>query len=95
MISQSFFLITMIINIPILISIFSIDFFSFLDKNERGRISNLDGLRFILSIFVVYHHTIFNYHWLYDHSDWSIEGYPINQNMGRFAVAIFLCYRLI
>ena len=89
MISQSFFLITMIINIPILISIFSIDFFSFLDKNERGRISNLDGLRFILSIFVVYHHTIFNYHWLYDHSDWSIEGYPINQNMGRFAVAIF------
>lgn len=76
------------ISIPLIVFIFSSNLFSFLDKDERYRNKSIDGLRFFLSIFVVFHHMIYSYNWLHGYG-WSKGDYYFNKKLGRFAVALF------
>lgn len=78
----------MLIAVSALIIIFNSNFFSFLDKEEKNRSENLDGLRFLLAISVAFHHMIFSYYYFNNHT-WSVGKYHFNGKLGRFGVAMF------
>ncbi|MDE7549004.1 acyltransferase [Acetobacter fabarum] len=86
--NQTIIEIFMFITVSIIIFIFSSKFFSFLDKEEKNRSENLDGLRFFLAIAVAFHHMIFSYYYFNIHI-WSVEKYHFNGKLGRFGVAMF------
>ncbi len=65
--------------------------FSFIDKENKARANQIDGLRFFLSIFVVFHHFVLAHSW-FTASDWSLNAlnaWPINKLAGGFGVALF------
>lgn len=66
-------------------------FFSFIDKDNKNRANQIDGLRFFLSIFVVFHHFVLAHSW-FTTGDWSLNAlgaYPVNKLSGGFGVALF------
>lgn len=76
------------ICVPLL---FSLPFFSFIDKNNKNRANQIDGLRFFLSIFVVFHHFVLAYS-LFTTGDWSLNAlaaWPVNKLSGGVGVALF------
>lgn len=71
--------------------IFSSKRFSFLDNSSVLRVERLDGLRFFMAIFVVFHHFSLSYMY-FSGKPWdasSFSEYHINQKMGSFGVAVF------
>ncbi|MFT8598524.1 acyltransferase family protein, partial [Acetobacter orientalis] len=78
----------MVATIILLVFIINSNVFSFLDKQEKNRSENLDGLRFLISISVVFHHMIFSYYYFNNHT-WSVGEYHFNGKLGRFGVAMF------
>lgn len=85
---QTYLLLELAFFTCVSVFIFSLKFFSFLDKSEKGRISNLDGLRFFLSIAVVFHHMVYSYHWHHG-AGWNSTSYDTNEKFGRFGVCLF------
>ncbi|MFI8418611.1 acyltransferase family protein [Serratia sp. NPDC078593] len=71
--------------------VFSARAFSFIDKNNESRVSQIDGLRFLLASLVLFHHYILSYFY-FNGKDWAlaaISDYPINQKIGGIGVALF------
>ncbi|EOJ5580379.1 acyltransferase family protein [Escherichia coli] len=89
--NQSVLLIWMFVLMTAIIVLFSTQQFNFLDKDVKYRNEQIDGLRFFLSIFVVFHHYVlsesyfFGSGWTYD----AIKEYPVNQVIGRYGVSLF------
>lgn len=91
MIDQSQLFVWMLICILAAGLIFSSRVFSFIDKNNESRISQIDGLRFVLASLVLFHHYILSYAY-FNGKGWSlaaISDYPINQKIGGIGVALF------
>lgn len=88
--AQPQLLIAMAVYTALLLLIFRLPVFAFLDKAEKGRDAHLDGLRFFLAIAVVYHHSTVAYNY-FDGRGWTfdVESYPVIWRFGRYAVAAF------
>lgn len=71
-----------------LIALSKINFFSCLDEGANGRMHNLDGLRAVLAMFVVYHHTILRYNEIRT-GKWSYTESLIFNNLGSIGVSLF------
>lgn len=78
----------MAVYTALLLLIFRLPVFAFLDKAENGRDQHLDGLRFFLAIAVVYHHSVFMFRY-WNGLGWNEDGYIIGEKFGRYAVAGF------
>ncbi|WP_312209509.1 acyltransferase [Pseudescherichia sp.] len=71
--------------------ILNLSLFSFIDKENRDRSNQVDGLRFFLSIFVVFHHFVLSYTW-FTAGDWSLNAlnpWPVNKLAGGYGVVLF------
>jgi peptidoglycan/LPS O-acetylase OafA/YrhL len=86
--AQPQLLIAMAVYTALLLLIFRLPVFAFLDKAEKGRDAHLDGLRFFLAIAVVYHHSVFSFRY-WNGFGWNEDGYVIGEKFGRYAVAGF------
>jgi len=86
--AQPKLLIALAVYTALLLLIFRLPVFAFLDKAEKGRDEHLDGLRFFLAIAVVYHHAVFMFRY-WSGFGWNEDGYVIGEKFGRFAVAGF------
>lgn len=77
----------------ILISVFvcwsmSSRHFIFIDHIDKREKNNLDSLRGLLSLMVVFHHLIYNYYFNIS-GDWAFSGYEVFKSMGALAVGLF------
>jgi peptidoglycan/LPS O-acetylase OafA/YrhL len=91
MLTQLTILIWMFIVLIISIFIFRLGVFKFIDSQSQNRENHIDGLRFILSLSVVFHHFTLSYLY-FNKQPWAISSldiYPINQIIGGFGVALF------
>lgn len=71
--------------------IFRSKLFRFIDANNDTRRKNLDGLRFFLSVFVVFHHYGLSYFY-FEGKGWALgnlSDYPVNLRLGSAAVMLF------
>lgn len=88
---QGGLLLWMISILVISCCIFSSKFFRFIDANNDNRRKNLDGLRFFLSVFVVFHHYGLSYFY-FEGKGWilgNLNDYPLNLRLGSAAVMLF------
>lgn len=82
-------IIVFLIIISCSLRIFSrLNFFSCLDEGANDRMHNLDGLRAMLAMFVVYHHTILRYNEIRT-GKWSYTESLIFNNIGSIGVSLF------
>ncbi len=88
---QGALLLWMISILVVSCCIFSSKFSRFIDANNDSRRKNLDGLRFFLSVFVVFHHYGLSYFY-FEGKGWVLENlndYPLNLRIGSAAVMMF------
>jgi len=71
-----------------LIALSKFSFFAHLDEGVSGRMHNLDGLRAMLAMFVVYHHTILKYNEIRT-GKFSYTESLIFNNIGSIGVSLF------
>lgn len=72
-------------------ALFSLKPFQCMDKSSKERNEKIDGLRFFMAVFVVFHHFALSYMY-FSGKPWdasSFGEYHINQKMGSFGVAVF------
>lgn len=88
--AQPQLLIAMAVYTALLLLIFRLPVFAFLDKAEKGRDAHLDGLRFFLAIAVVYHHFLISFRYFHN-LKWTFifDENPALFRFGRYAVAGF------
>ncbi|WP_156477994.1 acyltransferase, partial [Acetobacter malorum] len=59
------------------------------NNHENGRLSNLDGLRYVLASFVAFHHNTYFYN-LANYGKWEIKPeYKFEMFIGQFSVSLF------
>lgn len=60
----------------------------FIDKVDSRELNNIDSLRGMLALMVVFHHYMFNY-FLWRNGNWDVNGYNIFRFIGPLAVYVF------
>lgn len=78
----------MFILIYLTLKIFKSKKLSFIDRLDNRQNNKFDALRCYLSIFVVFHHYVFNYFYYTEHI-WTISGYYFFNFLGPFSVSMF------
>lgn len=69
------------------IILFNLSSFSFLDKNDNGRNASIDGLRFLMAGFVVFHHSGF-FSEYFMNNQWITKS-PFLFYIGKLGVSVF------
>lgn len=91
MFNQFWLLAWMFIILLVSGALFSLKPFRCMDKYSHGRNEKIDGLRFFMAAFVVFHHFALSYMY-FTGNPWDLSSlyeYNINQKMGSFGVAVF------
>lgn len=88
MISELHIEFLMIVCFLFSIFIFNLDFFNFLDENNKNNNKEIDGWRYILSFCVVFCHYVFSYYFVND-DIWIAPNYNFTCNLGAFGVSQF------